>query len=244
MSRVIQMWGRGSCAILGIRIRVTGSVPQRPHFIVSNHLSYVDILVLAALTGCRFVAKVEIARWPIFGPMCRVVDTWFVDRQNSRNLLRLLEDMKREGVAGWPVVLFAEGTTGPGHRVLRFRSPLLELPVVLGQPVDWVALSYRVPPESSPAYLSVSWWAEMPLVPHLLSLMKLPWIETKVTFGNESVTGKDRKQLAAQLWEKVSGAFEPMVDSEEIERLERLRREHPESAPPLLRPRGQAGQLI
>ncbi len=244
LTRVVKLWGRGSCRILGIRRYVSGQVAPDATFLVSNHLSYVDILVLAAETGCRFVAKSEIAEWTIFGPMCRVVDTWFVDRRNHRRLPELLAAMRIEGAASGPVVLFAEGTTGPGHQVLRFRSPLLELPVGLGQPVHWVTLSYRVAPDELPAHISVAWWAEMPLLPHLSGLLRLSWVEARITFGNDPVQARDRKQLAAVLWNHVACSFEPMVSAEEIERIERLRHEQPELVHPLLRPRRETDQPV
>lgn len=241
---LVRIWGDVCCRLLAIRRRVKGAPPRGGFLLVSNHLSYVDILVLAAETGCRFIAKVEIDRWPIFGALCRAVDTLFVDRRLHRRLPAVIEAMQRSIENGCGLVLFAEGTTGPGHRILRFRSPLLELPAGGAQPVHWVALSYRVGPGDPPAYLSVAWWAEMPLLPHLLELLELNEIEARLTFGPEPVVASDRKELSTLLRQRVGEAFEPMVDEAEIDRLERLRRERPDQVPRILRPREDAGSLF
>jgi 1-acyl-sn-glycerol-3-phosphate acyltransferase len=126
--------------IFGVRRRSVGSAPTGGALVVANHLSWLDIVVLAAEVDCGFVAKQEVAAWPIVGwlaPRCGVV---FIDRTRRRDLLRsipVLEARLREGRA---VVLFAEGTTTDGRALRPFKSALVEAAVRAGVPVQPLAL--------------------------------------------------------------------------------------------------------
>ena len=88
--RCFQLWSRGLCRLFGVRVSVSGPPPPPPFVLVSNHLSYLDILVLGTRPPCVFVAKAEIDDWPIFGALCRAVNTVFVDRKAKRDLPRVL----------------------------------------------------------------------------------------------------------------------------------------------------------
>jgi 1-acyl-sn-glycerol-3-phosphate acyltransferase len=235
--RCFQLWSRVLCRVFGVRVRVTGPPPEPPFVLVSNHVSYLDILVLGTRLPCVFVAKAEIDDWPIFGALCRAVNTVFVDRSSKRDLPRVLARIEEELAASQGIVIFAEGTSGAGDRVLPFRSSLLELPARIGRPVHWAALGYRAPAAGPPTHLSITWWGEMPLVPHVRQLLRLPRIEASVAFGAEPVVHLDRKRLTDELWRAVDDAFEPMVETAEVERLLALRASDPSAVPPILRPR-------
>lgn len=233
--RAFRFWCRSLCRIFGVRVRASGVAPRPPFFLVANHLSYADILVLGTELPCIFVAKAEIDRWPLFGALCRSVNTIFIDRQAKRELPKVLGRIETTLSSGQGVVIFPEGTSSAGHRVLPFRSSLLDLPARLGYAVHWAAVSYRVPPGATPAHLSVGWWGEMPLAPHLREFLSLPWIEATVAFGEEPLAGDDRKQLAEALHREVAASFVPLVDRAEVERLEALRVSDPAALPAVLR---------
>ena len=95
-----QRWARSMMRALGVSVRATGSPPEGGCLLVSNHLSYIDILVIASLKPARFVAKSEIAGWPLIGTLCRSVDTIFVDRQSRRDVLRVAAAMETRGGGG------------------------------------------------------------------------------------------------------------------------------------------------
>jgi 1-acyl-sn-glycerol-3-phosphate acyltransferase len=235
--RVFRLFSRVLCRALGVRVRVSGPAPEPPFVLVSNHVSYLDILVLGTRLPCVFVAKSEIDDWPVFGALCRSVNTVFVDRSSKRDLPRVLARIEEELAASQGIVIFAEGTSGAGDRVMPFRSSLLELPARIGRPVHWAALGYRAPADAPPTHLSITWWGEMPLMPHLRQLLRLRRIEASLTFGAEPVVHLDRKRLADELWRAVDGAFEPMVERAEVERLLALRNSDPSSVPAILRAR-------
>jgi len=233
--RAFRFWCRGLCRTFGIRVAVEGRAPRLPFFLVSNHVSYLDILVLGTELPCIFVAKAEIDRWPLFGALCRSVNTIFIDRKAKRELHRILGEIETTLAAGQGVVIFPEGTSGPGDRVMPFRSPLLDLPARLGRPVAWAALSYAVPEGAPPAHLSVAWWGEMPLLPHLRALLRLSRVEARLVLGERTFEESDRKVLAQRLHEAIAARFEPVVATAEVERLRDLAARDPAALPELLR---------
>lgn len=212
--RMLQGWSRGVCRLLGIRVRVTGMVPRPPFFLVSNHLSYLDIVVFAAHTPCRFVAKREVGTWPGLGMLARIMETIFIDRTVRRDALRALSQVDRAMQDGDGIVLFAEATSTAGQSVLPFRPALLEWAARTGQPVHYASVSYRTPDGCPPAHLAVCWWGEMTFGRHLAALARLPRIDASLHFGPAPIAGRDRKQLAGQLHEAVRAQFVPVVTQE------------------------------
>jgi 1-acyl-sn-glycerol-3-phosphate acyltransferase len=186
-------------ALLRAEVRVAGPPPEPPFLLVTNHLSYVDVLVLASRLPARFVAKAEVRRWPLLGPICRGFGTLFIDRTDRRDIPRVLAEIERALGRGEGVILFPEGTSSSGESVLPFRSPLLALPARLGLPVHAAALGYDPP--------SVAWWGDTALVPHLLDLFRLERLTATVDFAPEPVIDGDRKRLAERLREAVEAAF-------------------------------------
>jgi len=235
-----RFWCRSLCRIFGLRVRPSGTPPKPPFFLVANHLSYADILVLGTELPCVFVAKAEIDGWPLFGALCRSVNTIFIDRRAKRELPRILARIETTLAAGQGVVIFPEGTSSAGHDVMPFRSALLDLPARLGYAVHWASISYRVPAGELPAHLSVGWWGDMPLAPHLAEFLALSWVEAPLAFGAQPFEDDDRKRLAERLRAAVREEFVPLVAGEEIARLEALRESDPAALPPLLR-RGRPG---
>ncbi|HXG43236.1 MAG TPA: lysophospholipid acyltransferase family protein [Gemmatimonadales bacterium] len=211
---MLQAWSRGVCRLLGIRVRVTGVVPRPPFFLVSNHLSYLDIVVFAAQTPCRFVAKREVGAWPGVGMLARIMETIFIDRTVRRDALRALAQVDRAIRDGDGIVLFAEATSTAGRSVLPFRPALLEWAARTGQPVHYASVSYRTPDGCPPAHLAVCWWGEMTFGRHLVGLARLPRIDASLHFGPAPIAERDRKQLAGRLHDAVRAQFVPVVTQE------------------------------
>jgi 1-acyl-sn-glycerol-3-phosphate acyltransferase len=198
-------WLSRTCAMAlrVLRVRVEAPPPPaRGVLLAPNHVSYLDILVLASLAPTTFVAKAEVARWPIFGWFAARAGTLFLRRQSKRDLLRVGENMPPVLAAGVNLAVFLEGTSTDGRAVHPFRSSLLEPVVRQGHRVLPVALAYRVP-EGHDASLEVAWWGTMPLTPHLLNLLGLAEVEVRVDWGEAREPGGDRKALAFALQAEV-----------------------------------------
>ena len=212
---VFHSWARGITAILGIRVAVRGAPPTPPFLLVSNHLSYVDVLVLASQLKCVFVARGDVAGWPLIGLLCRGVGTIFVDRDKRKDVARVTRLIEQGLGNGRGVVLFAEGTSTRGDRVLPFKSSLLEQAARTGFGVSYAALSYRTRDDEPAAHLSVCWWGDMTFFKHVFALLYLSGIHTTVAFGAERIQSNDRKLLAQKLWTAVNQEFVPVVACED-----------------------------
>lgn len=115
------------CVIIGIRVKVEGEVAgARPLLLVSNHISYLDILILGWKTTARFTPKNDIAKWPVISTVCRLLDCVFIDRANGS--IKEVRGKIYNGLAAGEVIsLFPEGTTGNGRRILPFKSSLFSI---------------------------------------------------------------------------------------------------------------------
>jgi 1-acyl-sn-glycerol-3-phosphate acyltransferase len=208
---VFQSWSWLMLRILGARVVVRGTPPARPFFLVSNHLSYLDIPVLASHAPGVFVAKKEIRSWPVIGFLCACMGTIFIDRSSRRDIPRVLERLEREMSFGEGVMIFPEGTSSDGSSILPFRPPLLEAASVSDVPVSCAALRYETRADSPPPHLSVCWWGGMNFTSHLLRLLTLPGFRAEISFGDQRVGEKDRKLLAEALWQQVNRLFDPVT---------------------------------
>ena len=212
---MFRSWAKATAALLNIRVTTHGAPPRPPFFLVANHLSYADIIVLASQVDCSFIARHDVAGWPVIGLLCRCVGTIFIDRTNRRDIARVNTQIGRALVEGRGVVLFAEGTSSPGATVLPFKPGLLELAARAGFAVSYAALSYRVAGRETPAHLSVCWWGDMTFIKHLAGLMRLRRVDATLTFGRETIRATDRKALAGRLHAAIRHEFIPVVRSEE-----------------------------
>ena len=204
-------WSRALLAVMGARLETTGTAPAAPFFLVTNHLSYVDVLVLASLVDGVFIARSDAAGWPVVGALCRSVGTLFVDRRLKRDLPRVVAAIDRTLAAGQGVVLFPEGTSTRGEEVARFHPSLLEVAARARYPVSYASLGYATADGVAAAETAVCWWGDMELTPHLWGLLRLPGFRATVAFGDGRIQDDDRKRLAGRLWRAVDGLFTPVV---------------------------------
>lgn len=209
--RVIRHWASGVGRRLALRWRVVGEPPVPPYLLVCNHVSYADIFPLLAVTGATFVAKSEVGSWPLIGHLAKMSGTLLIDRGSRRDLLRVGRAIEERLAAGEGVILFPEGTTGPGDAMLPFKTSLLEIAARDGVPVWYATVGYRTPPGAPSPAETVCWFGEDSLVPHLLRLMRVPRVEATIAFGDEPIADRDRKRLAARLRSAMEELFEPSV---------------------------------
>lgn len=203
-------WSRGAARIVGLRIAVTGTPPDGPFLLVANHLSYLDVIVLGATLRATFVAKADVAAWPLIGWLCAAVGTVFLDRAHKRDLLRVLPVLERRLAAGGGVVVFPEGTTGDGSGVLPFRSSLFAAAARTGVPVHLATLTYETPAATTHPSQAVCWWGDMDLLPHLRDLLRLPRCAARLTLVRHPIEDTDRKRLARAAHDVIARRFVPV----------------------------------
>jgi 1-acyl-sn-glycerol-3-phosphate acyltransferase len=204
-------WGRAMCTILAVERDVLGPVPGAGVFVVAaNHVSYVDILVLGSLYPSAFLAKREIATWPLFGWVARGAGTLFVDRDQPKDVVRAGREMSERLALGIPLTIFPEGRSSPGVEVLPFQPALLEPAARAGVPCFAVSISYETPGSAASPSRTVCWYDSEHFVTHFRRLVSLRRVVARVRFTGPGLVSPDRKALARELWERTNASFEPI----------------------------------
>jgi 1-acyl-sn-glycerol-3-phosphate acyltransferase len=214
-----RLYWRGMCAALDLRVRMVGQAPGiaalgRPIVYVSNHSSWLDILVLGGRLEACFISKTDVARWPGINVVAWLGRTAFVDRQ--RGSTRRERDSLRERLAGGDnLILFPEGTTSDGSRVLSFRSAffsIAEQPVTdagalpLIQPVSVVYDRMASLPTGRAGRSIFAWYGDMGFAPHFWRLAQQSGLRATVLLHPplEPAAFASRKELARAVWEIVA----------------------------------------
>ncbi len=180
--------------------RATGKIPSSG-LLVCNHLSYLDILLLASLTPCMFVAKSEVKHWPVFGCFARLAGTVFVCREKRSQTAQATAKIEAALRTGVLVVLFAEGTSSGGETVLPFKSSLLEPATGEAHALTAGFIAYEL--ADGDASEEVCYWKDMTLVPHLVNLLSKKAVLASVSFTELRRGSTNRKELARQLHSEV-----------------------------------------
>ncbi|MCB1128141.1 MAG: 1-acyl-sn-glycerol-3-phosphate acyltransferase [Verrucomicrobiae bacterium] len=180
---------------LGVEVQANGPIPDHG-LLVANHVSYLDTLVLASLSPATFVAKSDVARWPVFGRLARLSGTVFIRRSRRLAVRPALQQLSRVLDAGGLVVVFPEGTSSDGEDVLPFHPALLTS-VRAGDRVHVAWVSYRVPGDD--AGRLVAYWGRMLFGAHLLRLLCVRGIRAEVRFARCDSLPEDRKARADHL---------------------------------------------
>ncbi|MDX1570658.1 MAG: lysophospholipid acyltransferase family protein [Xanthomonadales bacterium] len=139
---MIRFWSRLLCRIFGIRVRCVGTLRPGPVMLLANHISWIDIEVIHSLRAASFVAKAEIARWPVVGWLARAGGTVFHDRGSDASRHAVTEALAEKLRGGHSVAIFPEGRTGDGARVLPFHGRMLKAAIDTETPVQPIALAF------------------------------------------------------------------------------------------------------
>jgi len=198
----LHRWCSRTAWALNVTVRVTGE-PARTGVIASNHLSYLDILVLATISPQVFLAKSEVRDWPVMGKYAEWAGTQFIDRRRRADVARQNSEFRHIVENNAVQTIFLEGTSSGGASVLPFKSSLLEPVVGNGWRVTPAAIVYTC--EGGEPSQDVCWWANMKFTPHALKMLTLDRVTAHVSFGQSIAPGDDRKALAAVLHREVSG---------------------------------------
>jgi len=199
------------CSLLRIRVRVSGArVGGRAVLFVSNHISWADILAIGSIGPVAFVAKREVASWPLVGITAKMQRTVFVDRTRRHQTGDAVAEIIKRIENGTSVVLFAEGTSSDGNRVLPFRSALLgavEAAAVSGgssiliQPMSICYTGQHGIPMGRQHRPLVAWYGDLDFLPHIKALIERGAVDALVTYGEPvpADRGTDRKAVTKQL---------------------------------------------
>lgn len=202
---------RGLCAIMRIRVHVVGNpVRDRAVLFISNHVSWADILVIGSIAPIAYVSKSEIANWPLVGTAAKSQRTVFVDRARRQQTGDAIGEIVERLAGGTSVVLFAEGTSSDGNRVLPFRSALIgavreagaraEHGIVI-QPMSICYTGLNGIPMGRQHRPTVAWYGDLDFTPHINAMLQRGALDAVVTYGEPVVAdaNSDRKAMTKSL---------------------------------------------
>jgi len=196
----LQSAARGVVRSLGIRTRIEGAAPVCG-LVVSNHLSYLDIVIYAAVLPCFFIAKREVKQWPFFGHAAQAGGTIFLDRASLASANAAADEIAERLTLPVPVLLFAEGTSTDGSQVLRFRSRLFLPAVQQAAPVTAAAIRYV--PRDGAAERELCWYGDAAFLGHLWKVLGAAPSTAHLCFGTPRIY-TDSRSAARQTHAEVA----------------------------------------
>ncbi len=194
--------------ILGIRLSIKGKPSERkPLILIGNHCSYLDIIILGSVLPVCFVAKSEIKGWFLFGTLASLQNSIFIDRRNFK-ALDSLKKISKNLSSNFAIIIFPEGTTNNGKRVLKFRASLFKIfeddPTLGLQNFSLCYTHINSMPIDNRMRPNIAWYGEMSLITHLKRLLNYSSIGAKLQFHPTIVPhGVTRKIISEESREQV-----------------------------------------
>ena len=192
----IRKWCKQLLGIFQMRLSVIGAeqLEDTHYLMAANHISWIDIHVINAFKPHYFVAKSEVASWPIFGWMAKQLGTLFIERGKSNSIRNMVQEIASQ-LNQKPICIFPEGTSTDGKQVAPFKSNLFEAAIVASAPVYVLAIQYfdlqTGKKTTAPAFIG-----DMGLVDSIWNLICSPPICAQIGISEKLPALKDRKALA------------------------------------------------
>jgi 1-acyl-sn-glycerol-3-phosphate acyltransferase len=194
----IQQWLKSICQILVVDIKVTGE-PAKACLQVSNHISWLDIPVLASVNNPRFLSKAEVRHWPIIGWLAECSGTLFIQRGNAKATQGVRQGLSSSLQNGDTVLIFPEGTTTDGESVRRFHPRLFAAAIETNTHVQPIMIRYPALDDAQKINAIVPYIDEQSLGDNLKQLLQQKKTIVHVHYCPLiNITGKDRKQIALE----------------------------------------------
>ncbi|MDX6770752.1 MAG: lysophospholipid acyltransferase family protein [Elusimicrobiota bacterium] len=192
--RFMRWWSRTACSILRLRVRRAGAPPAPASLLVANHVSWLEVVALSSVTPCGFVAKSEVARWPVIGALASSAGTLFLRRGSSVSAAAATQEAVLRLASGRSVAVFPEGTSTDGESVLPFKASFFDAAARLGCEVQPVAVFY---PRGAGDPAVAPFIGDDEFFPHLLRVLAEPEIVVQLRFAAPVCGhGRERGELA------------------------------------------------
>tara|TARA_B100000989_G_scaffold297728_1_gene284473 strand:- start:533 stop:1315 length:783 start_codon:yes stop_codon:yes gene_type:complete len=207
-----KLYFKGLLTLLGISLKILGQANKKGTLFISNHTSYLDIIILGSEINGKFVAKSEISNWPIINIIVKLGKTIFINRKEilkSKNQVNILSQNLKDG---FNVILFPEGTSNNGTQVLPFKSSLFGIVEISENKffeLQPVSISYRAfdgLPTSRIFKQFYAWYGSVDLAPHAWKLLGLGACEITINFHETSEFSrfKSRKSASKYCYDIIS----------------------------------------
>lgn len=211
--RNIHWYSRFALKMMRISVEVSGCRKPSHHLTVCNHLSYLDMIVLASIRPSVFVTSVDMGQIFFLGTMAEIGGALFIERRHRLRLEHDIGQIQSTLESGFDVTLFPEGTSSDGTAVLPFKRSLLSAALNSGTPVRPVALKY-VEIDGRPFDRSnhqvVCWYGKMPFFPHFFGLLSAKSVRARVNLGNPILANAEttKHSLTDDLYDQISNEFQ------------------------------------
>ena len=227
---ISRRWVSAIPSLLGMRMTVIGRRPEKPYFLVNNHITWFDFLAMSALCDTRTVVMAEMLTTPILGTLVRGMDA-IPTRRLTEDTPRCIAEMMATLRRGESLMMAPEGNISPGREVRRFRPRFLEAATRCNFPVHYASITYRTPKGCPPAADRVlfgpdphvpnpegkipeaefeGWGTQRSFLSHLVRVLALPYFDIEVRFGSEPIRGTNPVRLANDLQQAVTDIFIPV----------------------------------
>ncbi len=210
ISRIVHLWAKGVARILNLRIKTYGNIHDLPAgLVVSNHLSYIDVIVHGTVFPVRFTSTTEIAKWPVLGKIVDVSYPVLVNRESRPASRKASRDFAKTMKRGMSLIVYPEGTSTDGKNgILPFKSTSFEAAAAGNLPVLPVLTRYREPPGRP----TVCWFGDMTLLPHMWQVLGFPSIDAELhILPPVSPEGRSRKELASCVYELMDREYRRII---------------------------------
>jgi lyso-ornithine lipid O-acyltransferase len=211
----VRLWARACLRILGLKINVhspPGDLQSTRRLLISNHQSYLDVIIIASVFPTLFVAKIEVGRWPLFGWLSKLGGTIFVDREDARSGVKCAYRVSRALRDGVNVQVFPEATTGDGSTVLPFNGLFFASAVRSQAPVQPLTIKFQSVngrPADREALDTVCWYGEMNFARHFWDLLNIESAEVSLMIDQsiKPARAQRAKDLARLARERIFRSF-------------------------------------
>jgi lyso-ornithine lipid O-acyltransferase len=198
-------WLKWFGSILSLKVTYEGKLPVKANLLVSNHISWLDIIVLGSFSPAHFVAKSDILTWPVIGFLAKQGGTIFVRRGDKKQAKAIAEALVWLLKQNNTVIAFPEGTTTKGDEVLPFHSSLFQSALLTKSAIQPIAIQYIGEATQHAPFIG-----EDAFIPHLIRMLSLDKVEVRVDFlPTISTAGKNRQSVSnearAMIMDNISG---------------------------------------
>lgn len=210
-------WAAGLCLKL-VRTKlnyINAPDPNKSYLLVGNHLGFIEILMIAAQHECLFVTSQDMRNTPVLGFITEMAGALYVDRQNRMNIKNEMLEIREALEQGFNVVLYPEGTSTNGERVLPFKKTLMTSAAGTGVPILPMVINFRKvngEPMSDKYRDVVCWYGDLTFAGAIIRILSAKSIEADLEFCEEIVVHNEdeRRELAAKVQAAVEARFSPI----------------------------------
>jgi 1-acyl-sn-glycerol-3-phosphate acyltransferase len=215
-TKTVSVFSRLSLWLMNIELTVLNDPPENQHYLfVGNHQGMLDILLLAAVHPCLFITSVELRETPFLGTLAEIGGSLFVERRSRSNIINEMIGIRQVLQQGFSVILFPEGTSTNGERILPFKKTLMTAAAGTGIPIKPFVINYRSvngEPMSHKWRDFVCWYGDIKFYQSLWRLLTVRSITAELEYLPEVVihTEEQRREVVVQIQAMVESRFSPI----------------------------------